>query len=197
MYQDNRLNLASGLLACAITLTLRIDILSLSGTEAAQFTFQNNCKYTVWPGLLPNGGWPLLAQGGFELLAGQSTIVDAPIGWSGRFWGRTGCSFSNTPSLGGAACETGDCGSKVECNGAGATPPATLAEFTLAGAQAGAKDFYDVSLVDGYNIPIAILPSPRKSNSTDTALSQQFINAAASEDHYVCLITTIHQRSCI
>ncbi|RID77323.1 hypothetical protein BRARA_A00247 [Brassica rapa] len=34
--------------------------------------------------------------------------------------------------------------------------PATLAEFTLNGA--GGLDFYDVSLVDGYNIPMAIVP---------------------------------------
>ncbi len=36
-------------------------------------------------------------------------------------------------------------------------PPATLAEFTLSGA--GGKDYYDVSLVDGYNLPIKITPS--------------------------------------
>ncbi|XP_022145296.1 thaumatin-like protein 1b, partial [Momordica charantia] len=52
---------------------------------------------------------------------------------------------------------TADCGSgAVECNGAGATPPATLAEFTLNGA--GGLDFYDVSLVDGYNVPMLITP---------------------------------------
>ena len=43
--------------------------------------------------------------------------------------------------------------SRPSCNGAGGVPPATLAEFTL-----GTQDFYDVSLVDGYNIPIAIAP---------------------------------------
>jgi len=40
------------------------------------------------------------------------------------------------------------------CRGAGASPPATLAEFTLDGA--GGKDFYDVSLVDGYNLPMLV-----------------------------------------
>lgn len=40
-------------------------------------------------------------------------------------------------------------------NDQGATP-ATLAEFTLAGGINGAQTFYDISLVDGYNIPIGI-----------------------------------------
>lgn len=36
-------------------------------------------------------------------------------------------------------------------------PPATLAEFTLDGV--GNQDFYDVSLVDGYNLPLNVVPS--------------------------------------
>ncbi len=38
-------------------------------------------------------------------------------------------------------------------------PPATLAEFTLGGTSG--KDNYDVSLVDGFNVPIQITPSVR------------------------------------
>lgn len=49
---------------------------------------------------------------------------------------------------------TGDCGSgQLECNGLGAAPPVTLAEFTLG---TGGQDFYDVSLVDGYNMPMIV-----------------------------------------
>lgn len=43
----------------------------------------------------------------------------------------------------------------MECNGAGATPPATLAEFTL-GSGSSTQDFYDVSLVDGYNLQMIV-----------------------------------------
>ncbi|TKY65677.1 Thaumatin protein 1 [Spatholobus suberectus] len=43
---------------------------------------------------------------------------------------------------------------KVECVG-GARPPATLAEFTLKCADG--LDFYNVSLVDGYNLPMLIV----------------------------------------
>ncbi|MQL94407.1 hypothetical protein Taro_027063 [Colocasia esculenta] len=121
--------------------------------HAATFTFVNRCGYTVWPGVLSNAGNPSLGTTGFELPPGGSRAFLAPTGWSGRFWGRTGCTFDG--SSGGGACATGDCGSgQVECNGAGAAPPATLAEFTLSGS--GGQDFYDVSLVDGYNLPMVV-----------------------------------------
>ena len=44
----------------------------------------------------------------------------------------------------------------VQCNGAGGRPPASLAEFTLGGA--GNQDYYDVSLVDGWNVEVLVEP---------------------------------------
>ncbi|XP_031129595.1 thaumatin-like protein 1 [Ipomoea triloba] len=119
------------------------------GVLGATFTFVNKCEYTVWPGILANAGSPSLESTGFELPKDSSSALTAPTGWSGRFWGRTGCNFDESGS-----CATGDCGSgEVECNGAGAAPPATLAEFSLGTV---GQDFYDVSLVDGYNLPMLI-----------------------------------------
>lgn len=183
-----RLWATTNLLACALAV-YSSNFLLLMGVEGATFTFQNSCKYTVWPGLLPNGGSQLLADGGFELGAGQSMTLNAPVGWSGRFWGRTGCSFSSSASPSAIACETGDCGNgKLQCSGTGAATPATLAEITLAGTQPNVKqDFYDVSLVDGYNIPIAIAPSVSNPNSSGS-YSQQHTSAATSADSYVCEI---------
>ena len=64
-------------------------------------------------------------------------------------WARTGC--------GSGQCETGDCGGgRLHCNGAGGIPPVTLAEITF-DAHAG-FDFYDVSLVDGYNVMVSMTP---------------------------------------
>ncbi|KAL0356592.1 UNVERIFIED_CONTAM: Thaumatin-like protein 1 [Sesamum calycinum] len=117
----------------------------------ATFTFVNKCEYTVWPGILANAGSPTLDSTGFELPPDSSRTFIAPAGWSGRFWGRTGCTFSGSEP---GSCQTGDCGSgQAECNGSGAAPPATLAEFTLG---TGGLDFYDVSLVDGYNLPMIV-----------------------------------------
>uniref|UniRef100_A0A0D9XHS8 Thaumatin-like protein n=1 Tax=Leersia perrieri TaxID=77586 RepID=A0A0D9XHS8_9ORYZ len=130
---------------------------------AATFTITNNCAYTVWPGLLSSAGSAPLSTTGFALAPGASQAVPAPSGWSGRMWGRTLCSA--TDGAGNKfACATGDCGSgDVQCNGGGAAPPATLAEFTLDGS--GGLDFFDVSLVDGYNLPMLINPSSSSSSS--------------------------------
>ncbi|KAJ3692790.1 hypothetical protein LUZ60_011885 [Juncus effusus] len=116
------------------------------------FTFTNKCSETIWPGLLSNSGSSPLDTTGFSLKSGETRQLAAPSGWSGRFWGRSDCNFD---SSGKGSCSTGDCGSgQIECNGAGAAPPATLIEFTLDGNDG--KDFYDVSLVDGYNLPVMV-----------------------------------------
>lgn len=127
----------------------------------ATFTLVNKCDFTVWPGILSSAGSPKLGTTGFELRKGGSRSFKAPTGWSGRFWGRSGCEFDGS---GSGSCATGDCGSgEVECNGAGATPPATLAEFTLG---SGSQDFYDVSLVDGYNLPMIVQSSGGSGEAT-------------------------------
>ncbi|KAG8497827.1 hypothetical protein CXB51_007233 [Gossypium anomalum] len=133
-------------------LALIIFLITPKGVYGASFTFINRCDYTVWPGILANAGTPSLGTTGFELPKDSSRSFQAPTGWSGRFWGRTGCKFDGS---GSGTCITGDCGSgQVECNGLGAAPPVTLAEFTL--GTTGGQDFYDVSLVDGYNMPMIV-----------------------------------------
>ncbi|GJN20280.1 hypothetical protein PR202_gb07638 [Eleusine coracana subsp. coracana] len=134
--------------------------------EAATFTFVNRCPDAVWPGILSNAGSPRLEPTGFELQPGASRALPAPSGWSGRMWARTGCSQSQEG--GRLVCATGDCGSgSAECAGSGAAPPATLAEFTLDGS--GGLDFYDVSLVDGYNLPVLVEPSRSASGPASCA----------------------------
>ncbi|XP_047308384.1 thaumatin-like protein 1b [Impatiens glandulifera] len=136
---------------------LVLTIINLFSTEviaSATFTIVNNCDYTVWPGILSNAGITPLPTTGFQLQKGESKTINAPSNWGGRFWARTLCSQDSTGKF---SCITADCGSNtIECSGNGAKPPATLAEFTLDGA--GGMDFYDVSLVDGYNIPMLVVP---------------------------------------
>ncbi|PSN38882.1 hypothetical protein C0J52_18971 [Blattella germanica] len=107
------------------------------------FIFVNNRGSTVWIGTLGNSGKPAPNNGGFQLDAGQQITVTTDDSWAGRFWPRTGCSFDGN---GNGHCETGDCGNKLQCAGAGGQPPATLAEFTLNGDQG--QDFYDIQPVN-------------------------------------------------
>ncbi|XP_010539098.1 PREDICTED: thaumatin-like protein 1b [Tarenaya hassleriana] len=133
-------------------------LLFFKGNFGTTITVINRCDYTVWPGILSNAGSDGLGTTGFELSSDDSRSFQAPPNWSGRFWARTGCNFD--PGTGQGACLTGDCGSnRLECNGAGASPPATLAEFTIGSGDPTRQDFYDVSLVDGYNVPMIVEPS--------------------------------------
>ncbi|KAL8166057.1 hypothetical protein V2J09_007556 [Rumex salicifolius] len=121
--------------------------------SATIFTLLNQCSYTVWPGTLSAAG-AALGNGGLVLPPSASVQFTVSPGWSGRFWARTGCNFDGA---GNGHCTTGDCGSGLQCNGAGGVPPVTLAEFTIVGS--GGQDFYDVSLVDGYNVGVGVKPS--------------------------------------
>nr|AFK46929.1 unknown [Medicago truncatula] len=121
--------------------------------RGATVTFTNRCGYTVWPGTLTGDQKPQLSTTGFELGPEATNSAEIPSPWSGRFWARTGCSTNN----GQFTCATADCASgQVACNGAGAIPPATLVEITV--ASNGGQDFYDVSNVDGFNVPMSVTP---------------------------------------
>jgi hypothetical protein len=117
------------------------------------FTFVNNTSQTIWAGALANSGFTTPANGGWEMAPGATYSFTVANNWQGRFWGRTYCSFD---SAGKGTCESGDCGGVLQCKGAGGVPPVSLAEFTLTGADG--KDFYDVSFVDGFNVPMTITP---------------------------------------
>ncbi|XP_004146195.1 thaumatin-like protein 1b [Cucumis sativus] len=136
-------------------LALLLSFPFLLGTgNSATFTILNQCAYTVWPGLSSGADSPQLSTTGFVLEVGKSNAITIPSGWSGRIWARTYCSQDST---GRFTCATADCGSRtIDCKGKGATPPATFAEITLNGLDG--LDFYDISLVDGYNLPISITP---------------------------------------
>ncbi|KAL8549888.1 hypothetical protein ACS0TY_008650 [Phlomoides rotata] len=148
-------------------ITVLILLFSGGTVFSATFTLTNQCSYTVWPGILSGAGTPPLSTTGFVLNPGDSIAVPVPASWSGHFWGRTLCSQDST--TGKFACVTADCGSgSVGCGGAGGVPPVTLAEFTLNGA--GGLDFYDVSLVDGYNLPMLVVPSVGNCSNTGCVL---------------------------
>jgi hypothetical protein len=95
----------------------------------------NQCSYTIWSFAQPPSTFP----GSVPLKTdpGQAFVVGWPNQWQGRIWGRTECT-----GTGNVTCAV--------TNG-----PDTLAEFAL--TEGMASDWYDISLVDGFTIPTAIL----------------------------------------
>lgn len=60
---------------------------------------------------------------------------------------------------GGVSCQSGDCGSALACPvGSSGQSPTTLAEFALLPGDS-TYDTYDVSQVNGFNVPVSIAPS--------------------------------------
>jgi hypothetical protein len=127
-------------------------------------TFVNQMSQTIWVAAAPSASTPLAATG-WVLPAGQSVTITTPNNLNTRFWGRTGCVFD---SAGTGHCQTGDCGGLFQCKGWG-TIPATLAEVNF-DAWDG-LDFYDVSMVDGSNLPMWINIT-RSSGGTTDKISQ-------------------------
>ncbi|KAH9474686.1 Thaumatin-like protein 1 [Psilocybe cubensis] len=128
------------------------------GASARTFTVYNACPFTIWPAIFtdlnvaPNV--PSYTTG-WEAKPYTKVSFTVPDNWkAGRIWGRRNCDFSKNP--GPNSCITGGCNGGLQCNSRTGTgvPPATVAEWTLEGAEN--KDYYDVSLVDGYNLPMRI-----------------------------------------
>ncbi|XP_057803869.1 pathogenesis-related thaumatin-like protein 3.5 [Salvia miltiorrhiza] len=119
-------------------------------SKCTKFTIINNCNETIWPGIHPSN----FSTGGFGLRPNQSAVFSPPPAWHGRIWARTACDFTHN-----GTCQTGGCGPSLQCTGPG-QPPASIAEFALGGD----IDYYDVSLVDGFNLPLLIVPLGGKGN---------------------------------
>ncbi|KAI0327518.1 Osmotin thaumatin-like protein [Cubamyces sp. BRFM 1775] len=131
----------------------------IANASARTFTVYNNCPFTIWPAIftdLTAGTATPNQPTGWAQNAYQSVSFSVPNNWaSGRIWARRNCDFSVNP--GPNSCLDGGCNGGLQCDphtGTG-VPPATVAEFTLS-PDARNSDWYDVSLVDGYNLPMRI-----------------------------------------
>lgn len=98
----------------------------------------------------------------WTLPPGGNIVVDIPRQWEGanhpiapRFWVRTGCRYD--PISGFAQCESGDCNLNYDCL-TGGQAPVSLVEFCFNCGQFGDQVVYDVSLVDGSNVTVDIIP---------------------------------------
>ncbi|MEV7384726.1 thaumatin family protein [Streptomyces sp. NPDC091215] len=110
-------------------------------------TLVNRLSQTIWPAIAADPKHPVAATG-WVLKPGQSLSFAIPDHWDVRLWARAGCSFD---AAGNGSCLSGGCG-KFQCGSTWGEFPSTLAEFNL-NAWNG-MDFYDVSQVEGYNLPM-------------------------------------------
>ncbi|PKL59655.1 MAG: hypothetical protein CVV33_06720, partial [Methanomicrobiales archaeon HGW-Methanomicrobiales-4] len=115
------------------------------------------------------GAVPLPFDGGFMLGPGGSQNVTVKVaqerittGSGGlTVWARTGCTPTGDPDY-PLICNSANCDldyaphSRVACGGVGSQPPATKAEITFNGNYG--LDSYDISLVDGWNVPMWLEP---------------------------------------
>ncbi|PGH28229.1 hypothetical protein AJ80_00120 [Polytolypa hystricis UAMH7299] len=168
----------------------------------------NRCSDDISPAIQTQAGFGPAVHG-FRLPAGESRLLNVSADWQGRVWGRTNCSFpgvKGTPfrSLGlrgkeekrdGRACWTGDCGGLLDCKGSG-QPPATLAEFTL--ESESRQTFYDISLVDGYNVAmgiIALLDYPNNTSASQSILPNQTNPVCIGSPHFLARNDDFHMDS--
>ncbi|KAI0743491.1 Osmotin thaumatin-like protein [Daedaleopsis nitida] len=143
-------------LVATVTLAL------VSSVTARTFTVVNKCTFTICPQLytdlnVQGTAAPSQATGSVaDMSSSRATVsFNVPENWfAGRIWGPRDCDFSTNP--GPISCATGGSNGGLECNLHSGTviPPAIVAEFTL--GIDGGLDNYDVSLVDGYNLPVKI-----------------------------------------
>ncbi|KAF8265826.1 Osmotin thaumatin-like protein [Lactarius quietus] len=134
-------------------------------------TVTNNCPYTIWPAVGICFGMVYFQElTTIQLYTASDTAPDHPTGWVappssfvsitvpgnwgiGHIWGRRDCNF-NTANPGPDSCLDGGCPGGLLCTGQGQSP-VTVAEFTLS-SDPNVPDYYDISLIDGFNIPMRI-----------------------------------------
>lgn len=133
---------------------LSVLALAAAPSLARNFTVINACPYTIWPAIFTDSSAGAAVPGietGWEAVPKSSRSFSVPDNWrAGRIWARSECSFT---SAGSGTCVTGSCAGGVTCTSP-PIGPVTTTEWTLSGSDA--IDWYAVSLVDGFNIPVKI-----------------------------------------
>jgi hypothetical protein len=137
----------------------QLDSRQNAGGNTTPLIIANQCPGDIYPAIgTQSGTGPSI--NGFLLKSGEQNNLTVSADWQGRVWGRSNCSFNSDggPAGGGyKACGSGDCNGQLNCIVGGDTP-VTLAEFTLSAGDG--QTYYDISLVDGYNLPMAIVLEP-------------------------------------
>ena len=179
------------------------------GPGQRTLTMVNDLRQTIWPAVAADPAHPVAATG-WVLPPGASLTIVIPDHWDVRVWARTGCLFDAT---GNGHCVTGDCDGRFQCGRTWGAFPDTLAEFNL-NAWDG-MDFYDVSLVEGNNLPMWINTSggrtpdrispngcvpagcTRDANASCPSVLQELHNGAVVACRSACLAIGGDQTCCL
>jgi hypothetical protein len=142
-----------------------------------KITFRNYCSQTIWVG--QDG----TVKDGWEMLSNTTVVKNIPVGFSGRWWPRTGCTFGEDgkcPTEGVDCCDSGGCLTSdpkyfgLVCN-SGGNPPVSLFEPTFdAGSGHGPIDYMDLSAVDGFSVPMQMAPDPGFNTTPDPGMDPRF-----------------------
>ncbi|CAM9484006.1 unnamed protein product, partial [Hapterophycus canaliculatus] len=110
---------------------------------------------------LPSGQRDLEPGGTGQYVLPELGLKEGSLTWAGNIWASTGCTSTISGDYGDdfpstLNCVTNFCPTDGTCSDySGPSGATTKAEFALL---EGGLDFYDVSLIDGSNIPMEIVP---------------------------------------
>ena len=107
--------------------------------DARTLTVVNKCRQTIW--VTANPLTTLPGNGFVQMDPGNAFKVGVANGWTGALWARTYCGTD----AGVFGCETDP-------------TVASRAELALAADPTTGQDTYDISFVNGFNVPIGVLP---------------------------------------
>lgn len=141
-----------------------------AANHTTRLSVTNQCDFPVWMATTPNSNMAPLPDGIVKLEKGKSHDYSiANSGWAGRLWPKIGCNSN------GRNCTAGE--AVPPCPPSGCQPPAdTKIEFYFPNLASRENAWYDISLVDGYSLPVEIKPRGNESGSCITTKCNLSLN---------------------
>ncbi|GAA5998486.1 thaumatin family protein [Rhodotorula paludigena] len=149
--------------------------IALAGTR--KFRVKNECAFTVWPAVTnyddgAKNYWIYKGLHGWEAKPGHQEEFEVESPWNGRIWARRECRFDES---GKGSCTTGDCTGELECADQ-EIGDVNVGEWNL--DSWGGMDFWDISCVPGWTLPMSIVPD----GECDPLSCTKDVNAACPDD---------------
>lgn len=149
---------------------------SRATSHTTRLSVTNQCDFPVWMATIPNANITPLPDGTVKLSKGQSHDYSIPSsGWAGRFWPKVGCDSN------GMNCAAGE--AVPPCPPSGCQPPAdTKVEINFPNLSSTDNAWYNISLVDGYSLPVEIKPRAGESGSCITTNCNLSLNSCPQDE---------------